>query len=160
MQFDVVKIEMPEGCNLILGMTHFIKSVEDIHELMVNAVPTVKFGVAFCEASGDRLVRFSGNDQGLAKAAADNIYKIGAGHSFLIFMRDAFPVNVLTGLKSVYEVVNIFCATANPVEVLIARTEQGGGILGVVDGESPLGIEDTAAKKKRHEFLRTIGYKL
>lgn len=160
MQFDVVKIEMPEGCNLILGMTHFIKSVEDIHELMVNAVPTVKFGVAFCEASGDRLVRFSGNDQALAKAAADNIFKIGAGHSFLIFMRDAFPVNVLTSLKNVYEVVNIFCATANPVEVLIARTEQGGGILGVVDGETPLGIEDDAAKKKRHEFLRRIGYKL
>ena len=160
MQFETVKIAMPEGCNLILGMTHFIKSVEDIHELMVNSVPTVKFGVAFCEASGDRLVRFSGNDAVLAKAAADNIYKIAAGHSFLIFMRDAFPVNVLTGLKNVYEVVNIFCATANPVEVVVARTEQGGSILGVVDGETPLGIEDDAAKKKRHEFLRKIGYKL
>lgn len=160
MQFETVKIAMPEGCNLILGMTHFIKSVEDIHELMVNSVPTVKFGVAFCEASGDRLVRFSGNDPVLAKAAADNIFKIAAGHSFLIFMRDAFPVNVLTGLKNVYEVVNIFCATANPVEVVVARTEQGGSILGVVDGESPLGIEGDAAKKWRHEFLRKIGYKL
>jgi adenosine/AMP kinase len=160
MQFETVKIAMPEGCNLILGMTHFIKSVEDIHELMVNSVPTVKFGVAFCEASGDRLVRFSGNDAVLAKAAADNIYRIAAGHSFLIFMRDAFPVNVLTSLKNVYEVVNIFCATANPVEVVVARTEQGGSILGVVDGETPLGIEDDVAKKKRHEFLRKIGYKL
>jgi uncharacterized protein len=160
MQFETVKIAMPEGCNLILGMTHFIKSVEDIHELMVNSAPTVKFGIAFCEASGDRLVRYSGNDPVLSKAAADNIFKIAAGHSFLIFMRDAFPVNVLTGLKNVYEVVNIFCATANPVEVVIVRTEQGGSILGVVDGESPLGIEDDAGKKKRHEFLRKIGYKL
>jgi uncharacterized protein len=160
MQFETVKIAMPEECNLILGMTHFIKSVEDIHELMVNSVPTVKFGVAFCEASGDRLVRFSGNDAALAKAAADIIYRIAAGHSFLIFMRDAFPVNVLTSLKNVYEVVNIFCATANPVEVVVARTEQGGSILGVVDGETPLGIEDDAAKKKRREFLRKIGYKL
>jgi len=160
MQFETVKIAMPDECNLILGMTHFIKSVEDIHELMVNSVPTVKFGVAFCEASGDRLVRFSGNDAVLAKAAADNIFRIAAGHSFLIFMRDAFPVNILTSLKNVYEVVNVFCATANPVEVVVARTEQGGSILGVVDGETPLGIEDDVAKKKRHEFLRKIGYKL
>ncbi len=160
MDIDTIKIDMQEGCNLVLGMTHFIKSVEDIHELMVNSVPTVKFGVAFCEASGDRLVRFSGNDPVLAKAAADTILKIGAGHSFLIFMKDAFPVNILTSLKNVYEVVNLFCATANPVEVLVARTQQGNGILGVVDGEKPLGIEDDAAKKKRHEFLRKIGYKL
>ena len=160
MKIDTVKIQMPEGCNLVLGMTHFIKSVEDIHELMVNSVPNVRFGVAFCEASGDRLVRYSGNDQDLAKAAADNIFRIGAGHSFLVFMRDAFPVNVISGLKNVYEIVNLFCATANPVEVLVARTEQGSGILGVVDGESPLGVEDEAAKKKRHEFLRKIGYKL
>jgi hypothetical protein len=160
MQIEVIKIEMPEGCNLILGMTHFIKSVEDLHELMVNAVPNVKFGVAFCEASGDRLVRYSGNDEALARAAADNVYRLAAGHSFLIFMRDAYPVNILTSLKNVYEVVNIFCATANPVEALVARTTQGGGILGVVDGESPLGIEDEAAKKKRHDFLRMIGYKL
>lgn len=160
MQIDVIKIEMPEGCNLILGMTHFIKSVEDIHELMVNSVPNVKFGVAFCEASGDRLVRFSGNDDDLAKAAAANIHRLAAGHSFLIFMRDAYPVNILTSLKNVYEIVNIFCATANPVEALVARTQQGGGILGVIDGESPLGIEDDAAKKKRHDFLRMIGYKL
>lgn len=159
MQLDIVKIQMPDGCNLILGMTHFIKSVEDIHELMVNSVPSVKFGVAFCEASGDRLVRYSGNDEALAKAAADNIFRIAAGHSFLILMRDAFPVNVLTSLKNVYEVVNIFCATANPVEVVVARTEQGGAILGTVDGETPLGIEDDVAKKKRHEFLRKIGYK-
>ncbi len=160
MDFDVIKIDMPEDCNLILGMSHFIKTVEDVHEVMVNSVPGVKFGVAFCEASQDRLVRFGGNDDDLAKAAAANILKIGAGHSFLIFMRNGFPVNVLPALKNVVEVVRIFCATANPVEVLIAKTEQGNGIIGVVDGMSPLGIEDDAGKKWRHDFLRKIGYKL
>jgi hypothetical protein len=160
MQLETIKIDIPSDCNLILGMSHFIKTVEDVHELMVNSVPGGKFGLAFCEASGDRLVRFSGNDDDLARTAADNIFKIGAGHSFLIFMRNAFPVNVLTRLKDVYEVVSIFCATANPVQVIVARTEQGTGILGVVDGESPLGIEDDTAKKKRYEFLRKIGYKL
>jgi uncharacterized protein len=160
MDFDVIKIDMPEECNLILGMSHFIKTVEDVHEVMVNSVPGVKFGVAFCEASQDRLVRFGGNDDALAKAASETILKIGAGHSFLIFMRNGFPVNVLPALKNVVEVVRIFCATANPVEVLIAKTEQGNGIIGVVDGLSPLGIEDDAGKKWRHEFLRKIGYKL
>lgn len=159
MNIESVKIEMPADCNLIFGMSHFIKTVEDLHELMVNSVPGVKFGLAFSEASGDRLVRFAGNDDALALAAAQNVMKLGCGHCFLIFMKNAFPVNILQSLKNVYEVVNVFCATANPVEVLIARTEQGGGVLGVVDGEAPLGIEDEAGKKKRHQFLRTIGYK-
>ena len=159
MEIEVVKIEMPAECNLILGMSHFIKTVEDVYEAMVNSVPGVKFGVAFCEASQERLVRHSGNDAELTKAAAENIFKIGAGHSFLIFMRDAFPVNVLPALKNVVEVVRVFCATANPVEVLVARTEQGGGIVGVVDGESPLGIEEAEHQKVRHDFLRKIGYK-
>ena len=159
MNIDVVKINMPEGCNLIFGMSHFIKTVEDLHELMVNSVPGVKFGVAFSEASGDRLVRYSGNDDELSKVAADNLMKIASGHCFMILMKNAFPVNILQSLKSVYEVVNVFCATANPVQALVVRTEQGGGIIGVVDGEPPVGIEDEAARQKRHEFLRTIGYK-
>ncbi len=159
MNIDVVKINMPEGCNLIFGMSHFIKTVEDLHELMVNSVPGVKFGVAFSEASGDRLVRYSGNDDELSKVATDNLMEIASGHCFMILMKNAFPVNILQSLKSVYEVVNVFCATANPVQALVVRTEQGGGIIGVVDGEPPVGIEDEAARQKRHEFLRTIGYK-
>ncbi len=160
MNIEAIKIDMPEGCNLIFGMSHFIKTVEDLHEMLVNSVPGLKFGLAFSEASGDRLVRFSGNDTALAQAAADNVKRLACGHCFLIFIRDAFPVNVLQSLKRVYEVVNVFCATANPVEAIVARTAQGGGILGVVDGEAPLGIEDEVAKQKRHDFLRTIGYKL
>ncbi len=159
MNIEVVKIDMPEGCNLIFGMSHFIKTVEDLHELMVNSVPGVKFGVAFSEASGDRLVRFSGNDNELANAAAQNLLKIACGHCFLIFMKNAFPVNILPALKNVYEIVNVFCATANPVQALVVRTELGGGIVGVVDGEAPLGIEDDAGRQKRHQFLRNIGYK-
>ncbi len=160
MNIEAIKIDMPEGCDLIFGMSHFIKTVEDLHEMLVNSVPGVKFGLAFSEASGDRLVRFSGNDTTLAQAAAENVKRLACGHCFLIFIRDAYPVNLLQSLKSVYEVVNVFCATANPVEAIVARTAQGGGILGVVDGEAPLGIEDESAKKKRHGFLRTIGYKL
>jgi adenosine/AMP kinase len=159
MNWEVVPITMPDGCNLILGMSHFIKTVEDLHELMVNSVPGVKFGLAFSEASGDRLVRFSGNDDALATAAAIQVEKFGCGHCFLIFMRDAFPVNILQSLKNVYEVVSVFCATANPVQVVIARTDQGGGIMGVIDGQAPLGIEDDTARRQRHEFLRKIGYK-
>lgn len=159
MDIQVIKLDMPADCNLILGMSHFIKTVEDVYEVMVNSVPGVKFGIAFSEASQDRLVRFSGNDDDLAQAAARSIEKIGAGHSFLIYMRNAFPINVLPALKNVVEIVRIFCATANPVEVLVAGTEQGNGIIGVVDGFSPLGIEDEKAKKERHEFLRKIGYK-
>ena len=159
MNIEAVNLEVPDGCNLVLGMSHFIKTVEDIHELMVNSVPGVKFGVAFSEASGDRLVRVSGNDDQLIKTAGEMVMRIACGHSFLIYMRNAYPVNILQSLKNVYEVVNIFCATANPVQALVVRTEQGGGIVGVVDGEAPLGVEDDAAAKKRHQFLRTIGYK-
>lgn len=159
MDIEIVRIEMPADCNMIFGMSHFIKTVEDVYEVMVNSVPNVKFGVAFCEASGKRLVRHTGNDPELVKAATDNIFKIGAGHTFLIFMREAFPVNILPALKNVVEVVRIFCATANPVEALVARTEQGAGIVGVVDGESPLGVEGEADQKWRHDFLRQIGYK-
>ena len=159
MNIEAVNLEVPDGCNLVLGMSHFIKTVEDIHELMVNSVPGVKFGVAFSEASGDRLVRVSGNDDQLIKTAGEMVMQIACGHCFLIYMRNAYPVNILQSLKNVYEVVNIFCATANPVQALVVRTEQGGGIVGVVDGEAPLGVEDEAGAKKRHQFLRTIGYK-
>lgn len=159
MNIESVRVDVPEGCNIVLGMSHFIKTVEDVYELMVNSVPGVKFGVGFSEASGDRLVRVAGNDEELTKAAGETVMQIASGHCFLIFMRNAYPVNILQSLKNVYEVVNIFCATANPVQVLIVRTEQGGGIIGVVDGEAPVGIEDDAAAKKRHQFLRTIGYK-
>lgn len=159
MNWEVVPIATPSGCNVILGMSHFIKTVEDLHEMMVNSVPGAKFGVAFSEASGDRLVRYSGSDADLAQAAAEQVAKLGCGHCFLIYMRDLFPVNILQSLRSVYEVVNVFCATANPVQVVIARTDQGGGIMGVIDGQAPLGIEDDGAKKQRHDFLRKIGYK-
>ena len=159
MEIKSVKIEAPPETNLILGQTHFIKTVEDLYEALVSSVPDIKFGIAFCEASMERLVRSDGNDKELIKAAQDNALAIGCGHSFLIFIRNAFPINVLNSVKGVQEVCNIFCATANPVEVIIARTETGGGILGVVDGESPVGIETEKDVKERKTFLRTIGYK-
>src|SRR5574340_397517 len=137
MQIMTVKIEKPEGINFILGQTHFIKSVEDIHEALISSVPGIKFGLAFCEASGKCLVRSEGNDEELKKAAEVNALALGCGHSFLVFMRNAYPINVLNAIKNLQEVCSIYCATANPVEVIIARTEQGRGILGVVDGESP-----------------------
>jgi len=153
------KIEVAEGENIIFGMSHFIKTVEDIFEIMVNASPAVKFGIGFCEASGPCLVRSDGNDPDLIKKAERTAYDIGAGHSFIIYMRDSFPINVLPALKQCREVCRIFCATANPVEVLIVETDQGRGVLGVVDGFSPRGIETEDDKKARIEFLRTIGYK-
>ena len=159
MEITSVKIEAPPETNLILGQAHFIKTVEDLYEVLVSSVPDIKFGIAFCEASMERLVRSDGNDEELIKAAQDNALAIGCGHSFLIFIRNAFPINVLNSVKGVQEVCNIFCATANPVEVIIARTETGGGILGVVDGESPVGIETEKDVKERKTFLRTIGYK-
>jgi len=160
MNTELVKIEAPDDTNLIFGMTHFIKSVEDIHEVMVNSVPGIKFGVAFSEASQECLVRSSGNDDELIKAAEQNTLKIGCGHSFLIFMREAFPINVLTNLKNCVEVCRIFCATANPVEVIVGVSEQGRGVMGVIDGFPPKGIENDSHKKDRMGFLRTIGYKL
>ena len=154
------KIQMPQGTNLILGQTHFIKTVEDLYEVLVNSVPNMKFGLAFCEASGPCLVRHEGNDERLRKLAREAALGIGAGHSFVIFIQEAYPINVLGGIKECAVVCNVFCATANPVEVLIAQTEQGRGIIGVVDGFPPKGIEEEKDIKERKEFLRKIGYKL
>jgi len=159
MNLKSIKLEFPENCNIILGQTHFIKSVEDIYELLVTSVPGIKFGLAFCEASELCLIRKDGTDDELVKIAVKNMENLSAGHSFIIILKDAYPINVLNSLKNCSEVVNIFCATANPVEVIIAKTEQGCGILGVVDGFSPKGVESEQDIKKRKEFLRMIGYK-
>ena len=156
----IVAIEKPEATNFILGQTHFIKSVEDIHETLVTAVPGIKFGLAFCEASGQCLVRWSGTDPAMIELATKNATALGAGHSFILFLGDGFfPVNVLNALKMVPEVCRIFCATANPTQVILASTAQGRGILGVVDGSSPKGIEGEADIAWRKGFLRKIGYK-
>ncbi len=161
MQLLNVKIDKPEATNFILGQTHFIKTVEDVHEALVGAVPGIKFGLAFCEASGKCLVRLSGTDAAMVQLAEKNALALGAGHSFIVFLGDGFfPVNVLNALKLVPEVCRIFCATANPTEVVIAQTEQGRGILGVIDGASPLGVETDADVAWRKGFLRQIGYKL
>lgn len=159
MELKTVRLEIPEGGNLIFGQTHFIKSVEDIYEAMVNTVPQMKFGVAFNEASGPCLVRADGNDEALKQLAIRNAQAVGAGHTFIVVMRDAYPINVLTRLKDVPEVCNIFCATANPVEVVVAETEQGRGVLGVIDGSSPKGVETEQDAEARRSFLRKIGYK-
>ena len=161
MQLITVKIEKPETANFILGQTHFIKTVEDIHEALVNAVPGIKFGLAFCEASGKCLVRSSGTDPAMLELARTNAQALGAGHTFIIFLGDGFyPVNVLNAVKMVPEVCRIFCATANPTEVILAETEQGRGILGVVDGFRPKGVEGEADVAWRKNLLRQIGYKL
>lgn len=161
MELSIVRVEKPEEINFILGQSHFIKTVEDIHEALVMTVPGVKFGLAFCESSGKRLIRWTGTDQAMIALAQKNAQAIGAGHSFILFLGPGyFPINVLNMVKNVPEVCRIFCATANPVEVIIAQTEQGRGILGVVDGESPLGIEADADITWRKGFLRNIGYKL
>lgn len=159
MELKTVAVENPEQLNMILGHTHFIKSVEDIHEVMVNAIPMPKFGLAFCEASEKCLVRYSGTEDELVALARKNAYALSAGHSFILFMRDMFPINVLPAIKNVPEVCRIFCATANPVEVIIAETEQGRGILGVIDGYSAKGIETEDDINARKELLRTFGYK-
>jgi uncharacterized protein len=159
MELSTVRLEIPEGGNLILGQTHFIKSAEDLYETLVNAVPQMKFGVAFNEASGPCLTRVEGNDETLQSVAARNATAIGAGHVFVIVLQNGYPINVLTRIKEVPEVCNIICATANPVEVVIAATEQGRGVLGVIDGFPPKGIETAEDTKVRREFLRKIGYK-
>ena len=159
-ELKTVEIEKPEDMNFILGQTHFIKSVEDIYEAMVNSVPNAKFGVAFCEASGACKIRSEGNDEELKKLAKKNALDIGAGHSFIIFMKDCFPLNVLNSLQSIPEVCNIFCATANPTTIVLAHSEQGNGILGVIDGYSPKGVENKEEFDWRKKFLRDIGYKL
>jgi adenosine/AMP kinase len=160
MELTTVKIENPDGLNLVLGQTHFIKSVEDLHEALVTAVPGIKFGLAFNEASGPCLVRKTGTDEKLIDLAVKNAQAIGAGHMFIVFLDGAFPINVLPRIKDVPEVCRIYCATANPVEVIIAQTDQGRGILGVIDGNSPKGVETDADIQTRKEFLRKIGYKL
>ena len=161
MELTTIKIVKPESTNFILGQSHFIKTVEDIHEALVNSVPRIKFGLAFCEASGECLVRWSGTDEAMIALAKENAVSLGAGHSFILFLADGyFPINVLGAVKNVPEVVRIFCATANPTEVVLAETDQGRGILGVIDGYSSKGIEDEGGIAWRKGFLRTIGYKL
>jgi adenosine/AMP kinase len=160
MELLAIAIDKPEDTNFILGQSHFIKTVEDLHEALVGAVPGIRFGLAFCEASGKRLVRTSGTDDGLVEMAARNAQNIGAGHSFIIVLGDGFfPVNVLNTVKTVPEVCRIFCATANPTQVLVAQTDQGRGIVGVVDGLPPLGLETEEDVQWRHDLLRKIGYK-
>jgi adenosine/AMP kinase len=159
MELRVEKLKLPEGANLILGQSHFIKTVEDLYEIMVGAVPGLKFGLAFSESSGDCLIRVEGNDPELAAAATENQRLLAAGHTFNILLKDAFPINVLNAVKLCPEVCRIFCATANPVEVILAQTDQGRGILGVVDGLSPKGVEDEAGRAWRQEILRKFGYK-
>ena len=160
MELKAVRLLIPEDCNIILGQSHFIKTIEDLYEILVAAVPGIRFGIAFNEASGPCLVRHQGNDQELVLSAADNIRNVGAGHTFLIVLKNAFPINVLNAVRQCQEVCSIYCATANPVEVIVAETEQGRGILGVVDGYSPKGVENDADRSQRKEMLRKFGYKL
>jgi len=159
MKTEVIRLEVPTDCNLILGQSHFIKTIEDIYEAMVNTAPSSKFGVAFCESSGPCLVRREGNDENLVKAAAQNALRVGAGHCFILLLRNAYPINVLNTLKNVPEVCHVYCATANPVEVVVAETELGRGILGVIDGKKSAGIEGVEGVNERKKFLRKIGYK-
>jgi adenosine/AMP kinase len=159
-EFKTVKVEPPKECNVIVGMAHFIKTAEDLYEALVNAVPQVKFGLGFCESSGPCLVRIEGNDPGLRRLAAEKASEIGCGHSFIIIMKNVYPINVLDKVKAVPEVCTIFAATANPLEIIIAETEQGRGIIGVVDGYKSKGVESEENVRERREFVRKIGYKL
>jgi adenosine/AMP kinase len=159
MNLTLVPLAQPSDCNLILGQAHFIKTIEDIHELLVTSVPGIRFGAAFSEASGPCLIRHSGTDPELESLAVQNAEAVGSGHSFIIIMRGAYPINVLNALKNLQEVCTIFCATANPVQVVIAETDQGRGIMGVIDGDKPRGIETSSDQSDRKTFLRKIGYK-
>jgi len=159
MELKIVPLEIPEGGNLILGQTHFIKTVEDVYEAIVNTVPQIKFGVAFNEASGPCLTRVDGNDDALKALAARNATAVAAGHIFVVALREGYPINVLGRIKDVPEVCSIFCATANPAQVVVAESEQGRGVLGVIDGFPPKGVEDAEDVEKRRAFLRMIGYK-
>ncbi|MCX5637059.1 MAG: adenosine-specific kinase [Planctomycetota bacterium] len=159
MQTSLVSIKKPSDVNVILGQTHFIKSVEDLYEALVNSVPGIKFGLAFCEASGDCLVRIDGTDKELIDLASKSAMEIGAGHSFIIFLKGAYPVNVLNSIKNVPEVCRVFAASANSLQVIVAETETGRGILGVIDGSKPVGIENEEKMRERRDFLRKIGYK-
>ncbi len=160
MELSSIRMQIPDGANLILGHSHFIKTAEDLYEAVVNTVPGAKFAVAFNEASGPCLVRVESNDDELRAAAISNAQSIGAGHAFVLLIRHAYPINLLSRIRDLYEVCSIFCATANPVEVIVAATEQGRGVLGVIDGSSPKGVETPDDVKARREFLRKIGYKL
>lgn len=160
MELKAVKADIPEGANIILGQTHFIKTVEDIYEIIAATAPGARFGVALCEASGPCLVRVEGNDEGLKNSAVRNALEIGAGHLFVVVMSGAFPINVLNAIKSCQEVCAVYCATANPLQVIVAKTEQGKGVIGVIDGLSPLTVEGEKDREERRSFLRKIGYKL
>jgi hypothetical protein len=160
MDFKTVKMKIPAQANIIIGQTHFIKTVEDLYEVMVNSIAGGKFAIAFCEASGPCLIRAEGNDEELKAIVIENANAIGAGHIFVILLKDAFPVNVLNDIKNCWEVCSIFCATANPIEVVIAETEQGRGVMGIIDGFKPRGVETEKDVKVRKEFLRRMGYKL
>jgi len=155
----LVTVDIPEGLNVIFGNSHFIKTVEDLYEALIAASPSLKFGIAFCEASQKRLVRTDGNDPDLVDRAAQVAFDIACGHTFIIFLRDGFPINVLNRVKQVEEVTRIFCATANPLQVIVAESSQGRGVMGVIDGETPLAIETDQDRRDRRDFLRTIGYK-
>lgn len=160
LKLELVAIENPDELNLILGQSHFIKTVEDLHEALVGAIPGIAFGLAFCEASGPALIRRSGTNEALTDLAVRNAQAIGAGHVFILFLGGAFPINVMRAVKTVPEVCHVICATANPVQVVVAKTEQGRGILGVIDGVSPNGVETEADVEKRKALMRTLGYKL
>jgi len=159
MELSRVKIEVPSGFNMILGQSHFIKTVEDIYEALITSSPNIKFGIAFCESSGPALIRYDGNDEKSIELALDIAKKVSAGHFFVIVLNGSYPINVLNRIKMVQEVVTLYCATANPIEVIIAETDLGRGVLGVIDGLKSKGIEDEEEKRKRHEFLRKLGYK-
>ena len=160
MELETVKIEVPKDCNLVLGMAHFIKTVEDLYEALINSAPNIKFGIGFCESSGPCLVRHEGNDDELKNLASKYALDLGCGHCFIVFMKNAYPINVLDKIKQVPEVCGIYAATANPLEVIITETRQGRGILGVIDGTKSKSIETEKDVKERKEFLRKIGYKL
>ena len=158
-KMEIVDVSIPEGCNVVLGQTHFIKSVEDIYEAIAESGTSIKFGLAFCESSGKRLVRSDGNDAGLVKKAEEEALKIGAGHCFIVFLKEGFPINVLNRIKNVSEVASLYAATANPLKVVVASDGEGRGIMGVIDGLKPLGVEGEEDRKWRRDFLRKIGYK-
>ena len=159
MEIKNVRLSFPENCNIIVGQSHFIKTVEDLYEAITTGCAHCKFGIAFCEASGPCLIRVEGNDEELKRISAENAAILGAGHAFVILLKEAFPINVLNAIKTCSEVCHVFCATANPLEAIVAETDQGRGILGVIDGFSPKGIENEGDAKARREFLRNIGYK-
>lgn len=160
MEIKTISINVPEGLNIIIGQAHFVKTVEDIYEILVGSSPTIRFGVAFSEASGPCLTRCEGNDEALIRLAGETSFSLGCGHTFVVFLKDGFPINVLNAVKACQEVCHIVCATANPLQLIVAETEQGGGILGVIDGFRPKGLEKEEDRKARKELLRKFGYKL